>query len=385
MKEIRILFIPNEALEKYEILENNRCLYPHLYFDPNWKIKRGIFLYKWKNNYVRKKWKFRYFSFKIKSKLINLFYYIVKGIRIVKKFDLNVIRAYNPHIEWLAANIIGKLTKTKVVISVHNDFEYERNNIKKWKIFNLLTRLLENINYRLADKIIVVSSYLKDNLINRGIDSKKIEVIFNSFNISDYKVNYSYIEELKMKYNIKDDTFIFINIWRLVEQKNHFNLIRAFAKLINKFPERDIRLFIIWDWYFKEKLQAMINSYKLGNRIRLLWLIRNDLIINYLKVSKVFIFPSLYEGFWKVLVEAQIAWLPIISSDLPSVKDIIDSKNSILIKDPNNVEEIFQKMEYIINNYDIIYKFNRNYNLNKFDYNVLAEKEYNLYMDLLDR
>jgi len=129
----------------------------------------------------------------------------------------------------------------------------------------------------------------------------------------------------------------------------------------------------------------MINSYKLGNRIRLLWLIRNDLIINYLKVSKVFIFPSLYEGFWKVLVEAQIAWLPIISSDLPSVKDIIDSKNSILIKDPNNVEEIFQKMEYIINNYDIIYKFNRNYNLNKFDYNVLAEKEYNLYMDLLDR
>jgi glycosyltransferase involved in cell wall biosynthesis len=67
----------------------------------------------------------------------------------------------------------------------------------------------------------------------------------------------------------------------------------------------------------------------------------HDKVPIYLNAADVFVLPTLHEGCCNAVVEAMACGLPIISSDLPFNRDVLDSSNSILI-DPNCIDEISQ-------------------------------------------
>ena len=135
-----------------------------------------------------------------------------------------------------------------------------------------------------------------------------------------------------------------ISIGRLSKQKNFNFLIEAFYNLQKKRP--NLNLLIIGDGENKKKLKDQIQRLNLDDKVFLLGFKKN--IYDYLKNSKMFILPSLWEDPGFVLVEAGYMNLTILSSDCPNgPKELLNNqKNGFLFK-TNSIKNFIENFEFI--------------------------------------
>lgn len=117
-----------------------------------------------------------------------------------------------------------------------------------------------------------------------------------------------------------------INVGRIdgALKRQHL-IIEAFAKIADKYPEWYVSLYgAVDNVRYKRKLDQMIDAYHLGKRI--IFEGTSNKIINELKKSDIFIFPSAYEGFGIAMTEAMSVGLPVIASQCNiAAVDIIDN------------------------------------------------------------
>lgn len=93
-----------------------------------------------------------------------------------------------------------------------------------------------------------------------------------------------------------------------------------------------------------------------------------------LKNADVFVYPSFYEGFGMPVLEAQVAGVPVVVSNVSSLSEILD--DSALLVDPKNPSEIAQAIYKIITNPDLKQDLiKRGYeNIKRFDWKKCAQE-----------
>ena len=136
--------------------------------------------------------------------------------------------------------------------------------------------------------------------------------------------------------------FVFLTAGRLSDQKNQKLLIDAFHELLSE--QVHAKLIILGDGPNKECLNQQVKQLGLENDVSLLGNVDN--IEEYMARVDVFILSSLYEGLPLVLLEAMAAGLPIISTDVGGVKDIV-TDNGILVPSMD-VKELKLAMQKIM-------------------------------------
>ena len=196
---------------------------------------------------------------------------------------------------------------------------------------------------KMADKIIVNSLEFKNEYKNRF--NIKTHCIYNPLNKKEI------IKHSKIKVNFpffKKDTTNFINIGRLVNQKDQITILKSFKKLKEKTSYK-FRLLIIGDGINKDSLRRYIKKNKLNSCIKLMNFQKNP--YPYLKKSEVFILSSLFEGLPNVLLESLTLKNFIISSNCPTgPKEILDSgKNGLLFK-MGDENDLLKKIIYYLQN-----------------------------------
>ena len=222
---------------------------------------------------------------------------------------------------------------------------------------------------KMADKIIVNSLEFKNEYKKKF--NIKTHCIYNPLNKKEIiknsrkKINFSFF---------KKDTINFINIGRLVDQKDHITILKSFKKL-KKETDYKFRLLIIGRGVNKNLLEEYIKKNKLNSYIKILNFQKNP--YPYLKRADVFILSSLYEGLPNVLLESLSLKKLIISSNCPTgPKEILDyGKNGFLFK-MGEENDLLRKIIYYFQNKkkckSLIYNgFNR---LWRFDYHSNLEK-----------
>ena len=101
---------------------------------------------------------------------------------------------------------------------------------------------------------------------------------------------------------------------RLTEQKGQWHLIRAMSEVVKTVT--DAKLYILGQGKLKDELVKLTLDLGLTDNVEFLGFVEAP--HSYILNSKVFVFPSLYEGLGNVLLEAMSCGVPCISSDCMS-------------------------------------------------------------------
>lgn len=140
----------------------------------------------------------------------------------------------------------------------------------------------------------------------------------------------------KAKYNFENKTFLAVG--RLTEQKNFGALIDAWALIVSRCPEWNLK--IVGSGEEETSLRSQARDLK-----NIEFVGKTDDVSKYYLTSSCLVLSSLYEGFPMVILEAQSYGLPVISFDCKTgPRDlVIDNKNGYLIED-QNVQLLSERM-----------------------------------------
>jgi glycosyltransferase involved in cell wall biosynthesis len=183
--------------------------------------------------------------------------------------------------------------------------------------------------------------------------------------------------------------FHFISYGRLLERKGFQDAIQAFSEVLKNYP--DCSLTIFGEGPYRNELEKLILGLGLQECVFLPGKIHNPVDVLISDWSRhptsdirhptsfhCFLFPSWYEGFSGALVEAMMAGIPIIASDIPMNLEAIEADKSALIFPVGNSKALKEKMIYAIEHPDLMLELGnqaRSVASQRFDIDVIA-KEY---------
>lgn len=119
-------------------------------------------------------------------------------------------------------------------------------------------------------------------------------------------------------------------------RKNIAGIFKAYSLLADKIPH-DLVVVGQKGWKNKQVLDEMLKS-RISSRIHLLGYVEDELIPNLYSAADIFIFPSLYEGFGLPPLEAMACAVPVVSSNISSIPEVVD--DAALLINPQNPLEI---------------------------------------------
>ncbi|WP_160810378.1 glycosyltransferase family 4 protein [Nitrosomonas sp. HPC101] len=203
-----------------------------------------------------------------------------------------------------------------------------------------------------VDFITTISYSMKKILIERGIPSKKIEVIPNAIDESKYlgkKFDSVKIPELK------GADFIVGYISNMSRREGHEYLIRA-IHILRKRTKLDIRGLLVGNGPEHVNLQKLTNELGLEGIICFPGEIDHYQINGYYKAIDLFVIPRIpdYAADWVTPLkpyEAMALERPIIVTDLPALREVVgENEERGLIARPADVDSLIEKLQLYINN-----------------------------------
>ena len=223
-----------------------------------------------------------------------------------------------------------------IISSIHSEY-----------IGGFLRNRLLQITDSLDDVVTIVSQKASETMLkSKTASANKLLVIYNGIDLNkfifqDKKAR----KEIRKELNLKKDDKVLISIGRLFKAKGYPYLIEAIKILKSKYP--DIKLLIIGEGEEKNKLETQTRELNLEKNI--FFLGRKENVSNCLNASDIFVLASLWEGFGLAIVEAMACGLPVITTNVGGIPEIIQDKISGLLVDPKDSEILAQKIDYLLN------------------------------------
>lgn len=244
--------------------------------------------------------------------------------KIIKQEAPDIVHTHASLSARIAAKVYGKC---KIVYTRHCDFPISPKY--KYKIVRFTNRVL---NESLADKIIVTSIPTKENLMKQGLSDEKIEVVINGVN-ELRETSEAQKQELKKKYNIKDDEIIVGYLARLEELKGHKFLIEA-AKIIKDEKKSNVKykFLIMGSGAYEETAKNMVKELNLEEEVIFTGFIKE--VEQMLNITDIQINASyLSEGTTLSLLEGMSLGLPTVATKCGGNPYIIEeNKNGLLVE-----------------------------------------------------
>ncbi len=266
---------------------------------------------------------------------------------LLKKYKLDLVHFahFNAPIFYAGKFIV---TIHDLIISHYADSRATTLNPIIYKIKVWFYRLVIKIVTKKSAKIITVSEYTKKDIIKLlNINDSKIFVTYEGVDLPKE----SNIDCAKLKNDLMITKDFLLYVGSAYPHKNLEKLILAFEDVIVQ--KKNLQLVLVGKKnYFYNRLEKIIKDKKLSNDILLTDYLSDDELSCLYKTAKLYILPSLIEGFGLPPLEAQSYGLPVLSSSATCLPEILG--DSALYFDPNNTTELTKLIINTINNQNII-------------------------------
>lgn len=309
------------------------------------------------------------------SMFFHWFFLFISSLTLLKKihkqFSFDLIDAHYIYPDGLAAIMLGKLLKKPVVLSARGSDIHQFISYKSIKPM---------IRYTLdqADNIISVSDTLKRQMIELGINRRKITVISNGIDIERF-----YLEDKiksRERLSIPCHKKIILSVGSLIPLKGFHLILDAMPVVIRN--NNNVHLYMIGKGPYKKYLKQKISQMCLQKYVTLLGERPNVELKTWYNASDIFCLPSSREGCANVILESLACGTPVVATDVGGASEVLISKEFGILIDRNAVSLADGLLQAL----------NRNWNRKKIhDYaakrtwNVVATEVKTIFDSTLDR
>ena len=221
------------------------------------------------------------------------------------------------------------LPRLPVLFNEHGRFFPDVPNRKRM-IFNRLF-------LRKKDRVVAVGQSVKQALIdNEGLAAQRIDVIYNGVRLDDFAAAPDLRREVRAELGIDPAAPVAIQVARLDYLKDHLTAIRTAERIRRSLPE--FQLLLVGEGPERTKIEAEVAARQLGGCVRLLGL-RSD-VRRLLAAADLFLLTSISEGIPVTLIEAMGAGLPIVSTAVGGIPEVVRPEETGLVAPRSDDEQL---------------------------------------------
>ena len=232
--------------------------------------------------------------------------------------------------------------------------------------------------YKQFKKILAVSHSTKNDLIELGINPKKIKVIYNGIETDKFKPQNTKTKQEKQK-------FIILYLSRISREKGQHIAINAIKHLKQTLPNKQIQNIALYIVGFVSDKKYLNQLKRLSKDLPVKIISDAPNIIDYYNKCDLFIFPTMMtEGFGLVSAEAFCCKKPVIASDYPAIREVV-KENGILVP-PGKSKPLANAIIKLYNDPELRKKFatnGRKFVLKNFTWDIAFKKYKEVYDSIL--
>jgi glycosyltransferase involved in cell wall biosynthesis len=277
--------------------------------------------------------------------------------RLRRQYDLILVSGFR--VVGMSAVMASRLLRKPCLLKADNNGEmsgtfFEAGMAKVGLSSNSpLFRLFISIRNTILKKstgFVAISTQILNELTSHGVAVPKIAFVPNSVDTSIFRpVTNQTKESLRTELTLPLEDTIVIYTGRLVSYKGLPLLVRVWQCLRRK--HRGIRLLLVGSGSldihnFEEELHDFVTAHALQDAILFTGAVSN--VHQYLQASDIFVFPTEKEAFGISLIEAMACGLPVVSTPVGGVKDILEHQQNGLVVQPGDFQQLFEALDVLI-------------------------------------
>ncbi|WP_084295475.1 glycosyltransferase family 4 protein [Desulfitibacter alkalitolerans] len=272
---------------------------------------------------------------------------IEKGIEILQNNEFDIIHGH----DWLvayAARVLKHSYKLPLVATIHAT-EAGRNHGLHSPLQNFIHSIEWFLGYE-SWKVIVCSKHMEGEVKGLfGLPQDKIVRIPNGVYVKQFaeldKFNHNWsIDSLASV--VRDNEKVLFFVGRLVREKGVHILIDSLPLLLQEFPE--IKLIVAGTGPMEGQLKHQVKRMGLEHKVHFTGYIDDTLLKQLFKRADIAVFPSLYEPFGIVALEAMASATPVIVSDTGGLSEIVSHGKNGLKFIPGNPNSLADQVKAIL-------------------------------------
>ena len=214
-----------------------------------------------------------------------------------------------------------------------------------------------------------------------GISSIITSQIEELYKLKNVVTIYNPVDTSKFVPNKKNhDKFTFITVGRMSPQKNQSLLLKSFSNIVNY--DKNVSLIFIGDGELKEELFSLTKQLNIENYVKYIGNVSN--VECFLNKADVFVLSSTYEGLPMTILEAMSTGLPIISTNVGGVKDVVTDNGILVDVNENQLTDVMKQLMQNKEKYDCLAAKSKK-NAKNFDLKIITEEYEKLYFDHLKK
>jgi len=255
-----------------------------------------------------------------------------------------------PDLLFVPAHVLPIVHPRRSVVTIH-DLGYLYYPQAHRLLDRLYLDLSTRYNARAATHLIADSSATERDLIERyGTNPDKITVIYPGYDNTVFQPtrDKEVIEAVKARHGIAGDYILFVGT--LQPRKNLARLIEAFSNL--QYPISNIQLLISGKkgWLYEEIFRR-VEELGLEERVVFTDYVPEGDLPALLSGARLFVFPSLYEGFGMPVLEAMACGTPVVCSNTSSLPEV--AGDAALLVDPLDVGELAAALARVLDDAEL--------------------------------
>lgn len=259
--------------------------------------------------------------------------------RILKKHQIEIIHSHMTLICFVT-NFIGIAAGCKTRIA-HSHLVIQERGIKR--VFDALCKKLTLWS---STDLFACSQEAGIYLFGkRTYKNRNVIIMKNAMELRKFCRNEKMRRAMREQYSVSDNEIVIGNVGRFAEQKNHIFLLKVFKEFQRR-QNKKCWLLLVGNGPLENKIKNKAKELGIYENIIFAGAVTEP--ANYYMAMDVFVFPSNYEGLGIVVIEAQLAEIPVVTSDvIPEEVNI--SGNMMVLSVKDSIDEWVVAIERSIN------------------------------------